>query len=103
MTLSLQALGGFNYLILFGVVLAAEIGLCKFITTCTEDVKEQFNRLGEGNFKNAPTTKAILKDAIEIHQVMRQLGELQCFFLCFNASQPEMGKDNAYFVHPTES
>lgn len=72
MTLALQALGGFNYLVLFGIVLAAEIGLCKFITTCTEDLKEQFNHLAASIDEDAVTTKSILKDAIEIHQVMRR-------------------------------
>lgn len=73
MTWALQALGGFNYLALFGVVLAAEIGLCKFISTCATDFTEQFNQLARANYRDSHQTKSILKDSIEIHQHMRQL------------------------------
>lgn len=76
MTWALQALGGFNYLALFGVVLSAEIGLCKFISTCAEDFTEQFKQLAHANYGDRIQTKSILKDSIEIHQHMRQLRKL---------------------------
>lgn len=69
----LQSLGAANYLVLFSVVVLAEIGLCLFVTVCAEDFKEQFSRFQSSGFKNRVETKAILKDAIEIHQTMRQL------------------------------
>lgn len=73
MTWALQALGGLNYLALFGVVLVAEIGLCKFISTCVTDFSAQFNQLARANYEDRLETKSILKDSIEIHQHMSQL------------------------------
>lgn len=73
MTLFLQSMGAANYLALFSVVILAEIGLCLFVTTCAADFKEQFARLETSGYKNRVETKSILKDAIEIHQTMRQL------------------------------
>lgn len=71
MTLTLQGLGGINYLIIFGIVVAAEIGLCKFIGTCADDFKAQFNQLAEANYRDSATTRSIIKEAITIHQEMR--------------------------------
>lgn len=70
MTIGLQTLSGIDYLALFGVVVALEIGLCKFITTCAEDFKQQYNQLADTTYKDTMATKLILKDAIEIHQRM---------------------------------
>lgn len=70
MTLFLQALGGINYLALFGIIVATEIGLCKFITTCTDDFRKQIDQLTNTNYKNIEATKTILKESIKLHQNM---------------------------------
>lgn len=72
MSLGLQTLSGIVYLTLFGIVVAIEIGLCKFITTCADDFKQQYNQLANTTYKDTAMSKAILKDAIEIHQQMLQ-------------------------------
>lgn len=70
MSLAPQVLGGFNYLAIFGIIVAAEIGLCKFIGTCAADFKEQFNQLAATNYKAPIQTRSIIKEAITIHQEM---------------------------------
>lgn len=67
-----QFLGGLNYMILFGVVLSMEIGFCKFIETCSNDLKQTSLSLNKSDFTNARLSKTILKEAFELHQKVLQ-------------------------------
>lgn len=55
-------------MIVFGVVLSMEIGFCKFVETCEDDLQEICAEFSRGHVKNANKSKRAIKEAIELHQ-----------------------------------
>lgn len=53
---------------IFGVVLAMEIGFCKFVDVSFNDLKHICTSLNERDFNDKKLTKTILKEAFELHQ-----------------------------------
>lgn len=64
----MQFASGVSYLTIFGVVLSMEIGFCKFVDICSNDLKQICTSLNERDFTNKELTKNTLKEAIELHQ-----------------------------------
>lgn len=66
----MQFLAGFNYLIIFGIVLSMEISLCRFISTCATDLKQIFSEINDKKVDEPEQTKVILRETIKLHQQM---------------------------------
>lgn len=66
----IQFMAGFNYLIIFGIVLYMEISLCEFISTCAKDLKQIFSQINDKNVDKPEQTKVVLKETIKLHQQM---------------------------------
>lgn len=65
----MQFSGGFNYMIIFCILMSMEIGLCTFIDVCLADMRqiiEGFNKKIDDRLK----TKTELSQAIQLHQHM---------------------------------
>lgn len=62
----MQFSGGFNYMIIFCVLLSMEIGLCGFIDVCSTDLERIITKMSEK--KSRPTAQ--LREAIELHHKM---------------------------------
>lgn len=67
-TLLQQSSSGVNYMVLFGVVLYVEIGLCKFPEICYDDLRGLCDELSHGNDNDATASKRTLNDAFSLHQ-----------------------------------
>lgn len=63
-----QSSSGVNYMVVFAVVLYAEISLCKFVEVCYNDLYGICDELSHGHVNDANTTKRTLKDAFGLHQ-----------------------------------
>lgn len=66
---TMQFSGGFNYMILFCVLLSMEIGLCSFIDVCSTDLEGIITKMCKKKSLSS-ATKSQLREAIELHQKM---------------------------------
>lgn len=74
--------GGVSYMAIFGVVLAMEIGFCKFVNVSFNDLKHICTSLNNCDLNNKELSKKILKEAFELHQEILKYLNSFWFFFC---------------------
>lgn len=60
--------GGFVYMVIFGIVLAMEIGFCQFISVCSNDLREICVKINKSDLKNSKSSRNMLKEGIQLHE-----------------------------------